>query len=237
MVRSGELAGIRLEGPWLSGAHCGAHDPSLLRAPDPAEVTRLLDAGDGTVRNVTLRRARRRPRGGGRARPSRRHRGPRAQRRDATPWRRSLEPAPRSRPTCSTRCARSTTVSPGRCWRSSTSFANHDSAPLSSPASARGSPPHLATSPDARQHSHNKLPTQHRQRKTARSTHLRQGSDTLHNYNQPDQPSQPHHRRHTPNSNIDHYTAHQEEQGSVQSAPFQLHGTNPPRPAPLPTAS
>jgi N-acetylglucosamine-6-phosphate deacetylase len=54
MVRSGELAGIHLEGPWLSGAHCGAHDPSLLRAPDPAEVTRLLDAGDGTVRMVTL---------------------------------------------------------------------------------------------------------------------------------------------------------------------------------------
>ena len=40
LVRAGELAGIHLEGPWLSGAHCGAHDPALLRAPDPAEVTR-----------------------------------------------------------------------------------------------------------------------------------------------------------------------------------------------------
>ena len=54
LVRSGELAGIHLEGPWLSHAHCGAHDPALLRSPDPAEVTRLLDAGDGTMRMVTL---------------------------------------------------------------------------------------------------------------------------------------------------------------------------------------
>jgi N-acetylglucosamine-6-phosphate deacetylase len=54
LVEAGELAGIHLEGPWLSGAHCGAHDPALLRAPDPAEVARLLDAGAGTVRMVTL---------------------------------------------------------------------------------------------------------------------------------------------------------------------------------------
>jgi len=54
LVRTGELAGIHLEGPWLSGAHCGAHDPALLRAPDPAEVARLLDAGAGAVRMVTV---------------------------------------------------------------------------------------------------------------------------------------------------------------------------------------
>jgi N-acetylglucosamine-6-phosphate deacetylase len=54
LVRAGELAGIHLEGPWLSHAHCGAHDPALLRAPDPAEVTRLLDAGDGAIVMVTL---------------------------------------------------------------------------------------------------------------------------------------------------------------------------------------
>ena len=54
LVEAGELAGIHLEGPWLSGAHCGAHDPALLRAPDPAEVARLIDAGAGTVRMVTL---------------------------------------------------------------------------------------------------------------------------------------------------------------------------------------
>ena len=54
LVDAGELAGIHLEGPWLSPAHCGAHDPALLRAPDPVEVTRLLDAGGGTVVMVTL---------------------------------------------------------------------------------------------------------------------------------------------------------------------------------------
>lgn len=54
LVAAGELAGIHLEGPWLSEAHCGAHDPALLRAPEPAEVARVLDAGDGTVRMVTL---------------------------------------------------------------------------------------------------------------------------------------------------------------------------------------
>lgn len=54
LVRDGELAGIHLEGPWLSADHCGAHDPGALRAPDPDEVSRVLDAGGGAVRMVTL---------------------------------------------------------------------------------------------------------------------------------------------------------------------------------------
>ena len=53
-MRDGELAGIHLEGPWLSADHCGAHDPGALRAPDPGEVSRVLDAGGGAVRMVTL---------------------------------------------------------------------------------------------------------------------------------------------------------------------------------------
>ena len=53
-VRSGLVAGIHLEGPWLAAARCGAHDPALLRDPDPAEVDRLLAAADGTIRMVTL---------------------------------------------------------------------------------------------------------------------------------------------------------------------------------------
>ena len=53
-VESGELAGIHLEGPWLAAARCGAHDPALLRDPDPAEVARLLDLGRGHVRQVTF---------------------------------------------------------------------------------------------------------------------------------------------------------------------------------------
>ena len=53
-VRTGLIAGIHLEGPWLSEHRCGAHDPALLRDPEAAELTRVLDAGGGTIRMVTL---------------------------------------------------------------------------------------------------------------------------------------------------------------------------------------
>ncbi len=53
-ARDGVLAGVHLEGPWLSPHHAGAHDVSLLRDPVAADVQRLLDAGDGVVRMVTL---------------------------------------------------------------------------------------------------------------------------------------------------------------------------------------
>jgi N-acetylglucosamine-6-phosphate deacetylase len=53
-TREGTVAGIHLEGPWLSAAQCGAHDPTLLRAPDPAEIEAVLAAADGTIRMVTL---------------------------------------------------------------------------------------------------------------------------------------------------------------------------------------
>lgn len=54
LVDDGELAGVHLEGPWLAGARCGAHDPRQLRDPDPGELDRLLRAGHGAVRMVTL---------------------------------------------------------------------------------------------------------------------------------------------------------------------------------------
>ena len=53
-VEDGLLAGIHLEGPWLSPRRCGAHEPSALRAPDLAELDALLAASAGTIRMVTL---------------------------------------------------------------------------------------------------------------------------------------------------------------------------------------
>lgn len=53
-VRSGLLAGIHLEGPWLSTVRCGAHQPALMRDPDRAEIDRLLAAAAGTIRMVTI---------------------------------------------------------------------------------------------------------------------------------------------------------------------------------------
>jgi N-acetylglucosamine-6-phosphate deacetylase len=54
LVTDGVLAGIHLEGPFLSEARCGAHDPALLRPPEPEVVDALLRAGRGAVRMVTL---------------------------------------------------------------------------------------------------------------------------------------------------------------------------------------
>jgi N-acetylglucosamine-6-phosphate deacetylase len=54
LVDDGLLAGIHLEGPWLSPRYAGAHEPSLLTAPRPADVDLLLEAGRGHVRMVTL---------------------------------------------------------------------------------------------------------------------------------------------------------------------------------------
>jgi len=53
-VSSGHIAGIHLEGPWLSPERKGAHDPGLLRNPDPAEVLDLVEAGGGAIRMVTI---------------------------------------------------------------------------------------------------------------------------------------------------------------------------------------
>ncbi|MDT3395942.1 N-acetylglucosamine-6-phosphate deacetylase [Streptomyces sp. B1866] len=54
LVRQGDLAGVHFEGPFLSRHRCGAHEPALLRDPDPADVRKLLDAARGTARMMTL---------------------------------------------------------------------------------------------------------------------------------------------------------------------------------------
>ena len=53
-VDDGTLHGIHLEGPWISHAYCGAHDPATLRHPDPADVSRVLEAGEGRITMVTI---------------------------------------------------------------------------------------------------------------------------------------------------------------------------------------
>ncbi|MFI1620620.1 N-acetylglucosamine-6-phosphate deacetylase [Streptomyces lydicus] len=54
LVQQGELAGIHFEGPFISPQRCGAHQPGLLRDPDPADVRKLVDAARGTAVMMTV---------------------------------------------------------------------------------------------------------------------------------------------------------------------------------------
>jgi N-acetylglucosamine-6-phosphate deacetylase len=54
LVDDGLLAGLHLEGPWLSPIHAGAHAPALLTHPTPGQVDELVDAARGQLRMVTL---------------------------------------------------------------------------------------------------------------------------------------------------------------------------------------
>lgn len=53
-TRSGTIAGIHLEGPWLNRARCGAHDRTQMRDPDPDEIEGLLTAAGDAIKMVTL---------------------------------------------------------------------------------------------------------------------------------------------------------------------------------------
>ncbi|WP_030221810.1 N-acetylglucosamine-6-phosphate deacetylase [Streptomyces bikiniensis] len=54
LAEQGEIAGIHFEGPFISPCRKGAHDETLLRYPDPAEVRKLVDAAHGHAKMVTL---------------------------------------------------------------------------------------------------------------------------------------------------------------------------------------
>lgn len=53
-VERGAIAGVHLEGPFLSHDHCGAHVPQHLREPDRGAIDTLLHAAPKAVRMVTL---------------------------------------------------------------------------------------------------------------------------------------------------------------------------------------
>ncbi|MFH8346869.1 N-acetylglucosamine-6-phosphate deacetylase [Streptomyces sp. NPDC018045] len=54
LTEQGDLAGLHFEGPFISPHRCGAHQPGLLRDPDPADVRKLVDAARGTAKMMTL---------------------------------------------------------------------------------------------------------------------------------------------------------------------------------------
>ncbi|WP_091532112.1 N-acetylglucosamine-6-phosphate deacetylase [Microlunatus soli] len=54
LVAAGEIAGIHAEGPFLSPERRGAHDPRLLRHPEPEAVDRILTAADGRLSMITI---------------------------------------------------------------------------------------------------------------------------------------------------------------------------------------
>lgn len=47
------IAGIHLEGPFLSSARCGAQNPDWLLEPDPALASELVTAASGTMKSMT----------------------------------------------------------------------------------------------------------------------------------------------------------------------------------------
>lgn len=51
---SGSIAGIHLEGPYVSQIRCGAHNPLLVKSPTIKELIELIDAGNGAIKMITF---------------------------------------------------------------------------------------------------------------------------------------------------------------------------------------
>lgn len=54
VVQDGTLAGLHLEGPFITTSMCGAQDPAAIIDGDPGLLKEWLEAGQGTVRSLTL---------------------------------------------------------------------------------------------------------------------------------------------------------------------------------------
>jgi N-acetylglucosamine-6-phosphate deacetylase len=54
LAEAGELAGIHLEGPFLSTARCGAQDPDLIQVPDADLVRELAEIAHGHLVTMTV---------------------------------------------------------------------------------------------------------------------------------------------------------------------------------------
>jgi N-acetylglucosamine-6-phosphate deacetylase len=54
LVQDGTLAGLHLEGPFITKSMCGAQDPHAIIDGDPVLLQQWFEAGQGTVRSLTL---------------------------------------------------------------------------------------------------------------------------------------------------------------------------------------
>ncbi|MFP5368341.1 MAG: N-acetylglucosamine-6-phosphate deacetylase, partial [Actinomycetes bacterium] len=54
LVTDGTLAGLHLEGPFISADMCGAQNPAAIVDGDPGLLREWLEAGHGTIRSITL---------------------------------------------------------------------------------------------------------------------------------------------------------------------------------------